>query len=159
MPVWSWNPRLPPVASWECSLQLLVDIGIKKVLFHSQESCLFWGVIIAYFVPRWESKDCHKKKLKNKGQFIVSSDVKAPDLCWAMNWACIKQNNGVAEPAFTLCLSSMFVMHSWNPLGLCCLLRLVFWDLSAAHRDISWAVTKLHGKHVSCYSDVWRGKG
>lgn len=48
----------------------------------------------------------------------------------------------------------MFVVDSWNPLGLCCLLRLVFWDLSAAHRDISWAVNKLHGKHVSCFSDV-----
>lgn len=52
----------------------------------------------------------------------------------------------------------MFVIHSWNPLGLCCLLRLVFWDLSAAHRDISWAVTKLHGKHVSCFFLFWGGR-
>lgn len=52
----------------------------------------------------------------------------------------------------------MFVIHSWNPLGLCCLLRLVFWDLSVAHRDISWAVTKLHGRHLSCFFDVCGGE-
>jgi len=58
-----------------------------------------------------------------------------------MSWAFMKENNAGAGLAFT-----QLEFH----VCLLCLPAPIFWHLSTAHGDISWATTELHAS-VSCF--------